>query len=300
MCHCPSNQSRKTRTVQATPLHGTILGQQMLTTSILEHLGFTTRKGGVHASRTIMLDELSSLFEQVPADATPADYQTAICEYNCLGKRSGRTRQLTARHLTELYGLNPANPVCAGLRYLWSRDVASRPQLALLAALARDSLLRDIAPVILAKKLGEAVPREEVEDEIDKRWPERFSPATRKSAAQNINSSLTKAGYLKGRSKKIRCQFEPATASVAFALYLAWLQGGRGELLLQHFYCKFLDVSTDRLLELAAQASSKGWMVMRRVDSVVDIDFPALAGIVSQALASTDGKPPTQQEIDHE
>lgn len=266
----------------------------------LECLGFMTRRGGVHASRTIMLEELTKLFDWVEAGSLLTAYQAAVQDHNCLGKRSGRTRQLTARHLAELYGLDPVNPIYAGLRYFWSRDVAARPQLALLAALARDSLLRDIAPVILAKNPGEAVPREEVEEAIDKQWPERFSPATRKSAAQNVNSSLTKAGYLTGRIKKIRCQLEPTTASAAFALYLSWLQGGRGELLLQSFYCKILDVSADRLLELAAQASSRGWMVMRRVDSVVDIDFPALADVVSQALASADDKPPTQQEMAHE
>lgn len=62
--------------------------------------------GGVHLPRTIMLDELIILFSQVGADAPPAAYRAAVREHNCLGKRSGRTRQLTARHLAELNGLN--------------------------------------------------------------------------------------------------------------------------------------------------------------------------------------------------
>ena len=250
----------------------------------LESMGFMTRQGGVHVSRTIMLDELNTLFGQVEADAQFTAYQAAVCEHNCLAKRSGRTRRLTARHLAELYGLDPANPVHAGLRYFWSRDEAARSQLALLAAIARDSLLRDTIPVVLAKSPGEPVSREWLEDRIEALWPERFSPATRKSVAQNINSSLTKSGHLKGRVNKVRTQLQPAIGAAAFALYLAWLQGGRGELLLQSSYFRVLDVGSDRLLELAAQASARGWMVMRRVDNVVDVDFPALSPVAASAM----------------
>ncbi|WP_324692120.1 hypothetical protein U0O11_06150 [Cobetia sp. D5] len=246
-----------------------------------------------------MLDELTTLFGQVEADAPPAAYQAAVREHNCLGKRSGRTRQLTARHLAELYGLDPVNPVHAGLRFFWSRDEAARPQLALLAAIARDSLLRDTIPVVLVKSLGESVSRQWLEERIEVLWPERFSPATRKSAAQNINSSLTKSGHLEGRVNKIRTQLQPATGAVAYALYLAWLQGGRGELLLQSLYCRVLDVGSDRLLELATQASARGWMVMRRVDNVVDVDYPVLAPVVARAIQA--GKDAAlDRELPHE
>lgn len=258
----------------------------MLTNSPIEHLGFITRKGGVHASRTIMLDELSTLFEQVPADAAPADYQTAICEYNCLGKRSGRTRQLTARHLAELYGLNPDIPVAAGLRYFWTRDEAARPLLALLASVARDSLLRDVIALILAEPHGAPIPRERLEEQIERLWPDRFSPATRKSSAQNVNSSLTKSGHLQGKRTKVRRQPLLTAGAVAYAMYLSWLQGDRGELLLRSLYCRLLEAGDDYMLELTAQASAKGWMVMRHIDSVIDVDFPALKPVVDHAIKS--------------
>lgn len=271
----------------------------MRANDLLEGLGFMYHLGGVHSSRTIMLDELTTLFSQVEADALPAAYQAAVRDHNCLAKRSGRTRQLTARHLAELYGLDPANPVHAGLRFFWSRDEAARPQLALLAAVARDSLLRDTIPAVLAKSPGEPVSREWLEERIEALWPERFSPATRKSVAQNINSSLTKSGHLKGRVNKVRTQLQPATGAAAYALYLAWLQGGRGELLLQSPYCRILDVGSDRLLELAAQASARGWMVMRRVDNVVDVDFPALAPVAARAMQA--GKDAAfNRELPHE
>lgn len=268
----------------------------------LKRLGFMTRQGSTHTARTLMLSELSTLFDHVSAEAGKERYLAAIRDANCLAKRSGRTRQLTASHLADLYGLDPANPIHAGLRYFWSRDEAARPQLALLAAAARDSLLRDLAPAILAKPLGNSINRESVEDAIEQHWPSRFSPATRKSVAQNINSSLVQVGYLHGRIKKVRVHLEPATGTVAFALYLGWLQDGRGELLLQSPWCKLLDANYDRLLELAAQASAKGWMVMRRVDNVIDVDFPALASVFNQALAPAEPTPTsaTQQEIFHE
>lgn len=254
----------------------------------LKRLGFMTHEGSTHTARTIMLTELTTLFDRVEADSAPSHYQTAVTEHNCLAKNSGRSRILTARHLKELYGLDPANPIHAGLRFFWARDAGARPQLALLAAAARDSLLRDTALDILKKPAGSSIPRDWVEEIIEHRWPERFSPATRKSVAQNINSSLTKSGHLKGRTKKQRIQLQPTTGAATYSLYLAWLQGGRGELLLQSAWCKLLDVSPDRVLELASQASAKGWMVMRRVDNVIDIDFPSLTKIVDQALAGTD------------
>lgn len=266
----------------------------------LKRLGFMTQQGSTHTARTLMLSELSTLFDHVPTEADKGAYLAAIRDANCLAKRSGRSRQLTASHLSDLYGFDPANPIHAGLRYFWSRDESARSLLALLAAAARDSLLRDLAPAILANPLGTSITRESVEEAIEQRWPGRFSPATRKSVAQNINSSLVQVGYLLGRIKKVRVHLEPATGAVAYALYLAWLQGGRGELLLQSPWCKLLDASQDRLLELAAQASAKGWMVMRRVDNVIDLDFPALTQVVSQALKSGEPASTAQQEIFHE
>lgn len=266
----------------------------------LKRLGFMTEQGSTHTARTIMLDELVTLFDWVEPSAPAASYQLAITDQNCLSKRSGRTRLLTARHLTALYGLDPTNPIHAGLRFFWLRDEAARPQLALLAAATRDSLLHDTAPSILATSFGSSVSREWVEEIIETKWPERFSAATRKSVAQNINSSLTKSGHLKGRINKVRTQLEPATGAVAYALYLAWLQDGRGELLLHSPWCKLLDASQERLLQLAAQASAKGWMVMRRVDSVIDIDFPALLPLVSQVVQPYEPETASQQETFHE
>ena len=242
----------------------------------LTRLGFTTGPTSAHTARTIMLDELSMLFECVPVDAPREAYLDAIRERNCLGKRSGKTRGLTARHLTELYSLDSANPIHAGLRYFWERDVESRPLLALLAATARDSILREMLPTILKAEPGAVIRRAQMEAAIEQRWPDRFSAATLKSTAQNLNSSLTKSGHLHGRVDKVRQLAEARPGAAAFALYLGWLRGERGELLLHNEFCRVLDCPPERILELASQAAARGWMILRRVDTIIEPGFPAL------------------------
>ena len=81
----------------------------LLHTDILSKFGFSFRKGGAHTARTMMLEDLELLFEAVADHAAAKDeYLKAIIEYNCLKKRSVITRQLTARHLTDLYILDPS------------------------------------------------------------------------------------------------------------------------------------------------------------------------------------------------
>lgn len=79
--------------------------------SALERAGFRFGRGGTHSSRTMMLRELSELFETVPADATADDYGTAIVEENALGKRTWATRRSSRQRLNEMYGLDPRPPV---------------------------------------------------------------------------------------------------------------------------------------------------------------------------------------------
>lgn len=248
----------------------------MYDSETLTRLGFRTGTNSAHTSRTIMLDELGTLFECVPVDAPREVYLDAIRERNCLGKRSGKTRILTARHLIELYALDPEKPVHAGLRYFWERDRESRPLLALLAATARDSILREMLPTILKAEPGTVIRRAQMEAAIEQRWPDRFSAATLKSTAQNLNSSLTKSGHLRGRVDKIRQLANAGAGAAAFALYLGWLQGERGERLLHTAFCPVLDCPPERILELAAQAAARGWMILRRVDTIIEPGFPAL------------------------
>ena len=66
---------------------------------LLQRFGFKFSLSGAHTSRTIMLEELTTLISHVnSSEATREDYLRAIEHDNCLGKRSGKTRTLTYRH----------------------------------------------------------------------------------------------------------------------------------------------------------------------------------------------------------
>lgn len=243
----------------------------------LEDIGFSTSRGGAHSSRTIMLDELETLLAYVEQPESPrADYLRAIDEDNCLGKRSGKTRKLTYRHLVDLYALDPDILLFKALRYFWQRDAAARPMMALLCAYCRDAVLRTGAPWVMHFPEGASVPRDALEAWISEKEPERFSPATLKSTAQNINSSLTKSGHLSGRARKIRVRPEATAGAVAYALLLGYLQGARGLLLFQTEYAKLLDCPVEKMMGLAGEASARGWLVFKRVGDVMEVQFPSL------------------------
>ena len=184
-----------------------------------ENLGFCYNVSSAHLARTIMLDELDLLLSYVSDhSASQQDYKDAIITYNCLGKRSGKTRTLTFKHLVELYGLDTSIPLFKALLYFWNRDTQSRPLLAILLASTRDPLLRQSAPFIAKLPKDTILKRETMEAFVVSLYPDRYSPATLKSTAQNINASWTKTGHLSGRAIKKRTQAKPTPGSVAYAL----------------------------------------------------------------------------------
>ncbi len=243
----------------------------------LEKFGFSSGIGGAHIARTMMLDELAALLSYVPAtDASKEEYSHAINEENCLGKRSGRSRQISYRHLANLYGLDSSLVLFRALRYLWDRDETAHPQIALLSAYVRDAVLRSTAPFILELPEGTTISREATEEFIESLMPERFSKATLKSTAQNVNGTWTKAGHLVGRTKKRRIPIEATAGSVSYALLLGYLTGIRGPSLFKALYIKLLDCSFEKAIERAEEASRRGWIVFKRVGDVMEVQFPNL------------------------
>lgn len=243
----------------------------------LKRFGFKHERGGAHSSRTMMLEELGAVLSYLNRpDAQKSDYLHAIDEENCLGKRSGKTRLLTYRHLVDLYSLDTSSLLFRALLYFWQRDPDGRPLLALLCAYSRDSILRSSAPLILSAHEGMTLTREALEEFIDTVEPGRFSAATLKSTAQNVNSTWTKAGHLTGKVRKIRSRANPTPGAVSYALLLGYLTGARGEYLFHTEYAKLLDCSFERMLSLAEDASRRGWIVFKRVGDVIEVLFPNL------------------------
>jgi hypothetical protein len=243
----------------------------------LERLGFSFERGGVHTARTMMLDELRALLSFVDAaDAAKAEYLDAIQTANCLGKRSGRTRALTFRHLADLYALDPSLLVFRALRFFWQRDVDGQPLVAALCAYSRDPILRATAPFVLGFQEGATVTREGMEEFLDAQEPGRFSKATLKSTAQNLNSSWTQSCHLSGRVRKVRARAVATPGAASLALLLGYVGGLRGESLLKSDYTRMLDCSFERTLELAEDASRRGWISLKRVGQVIEVLFPNL------------------------
>jgi len=239
--------------------------------------GIKHRLGGAHTARTMMLAELERLLAYCGAGAQDRRaYRHAIVERNCLGKRSAKSRILSYRHLVDLYGLDCSELVFAGLLRFWDRGVDERPLLALCAALARDGWLAAVAPLVWQFEVGAIVSRVAVEERIEDRAPEHFSSAMRKSLAQNINSTLTKSGHLKGRSRKERSRARPGPSAVSYALLVGAAQGVRGPALLETVYARALDCSAEEAIAWAEIASRRGWMRFNRVGDVMEVAFPDL------------------------
>jgi hypothetical protein len=236
--------------------------------------GYRFGHNGAHSARTMMFDEIVALLDRLPETASRADYRREVIERNALGKPTQKSRELTLRHLVGLYGLEPALPLFRVFRKFWGQDKAAQPVLALTLALVRDPLLRASQDFILGKAPGEPVLRIELEQLIAVENPDRFSPASVKSIAQNINGSWTRAGYLTGRVRKIRAVPVISPANVAFCLFLGYLEGRSGQWLFASPWMRLLSDSPVELERLATLAAQRESIVFLSAGGIQEIRFP--------------------------
>lgn len=238
--------------------------------------GFREGTTSVHMSRTMMLDELSSLLDKVDANGKADSYVSAIIDENALCKPTQTTRRRTAKRLAELYALDPACTLFRLLRRFWAGDQAGRPMLAFLAAAARDPLLREVTPFVLDIRAGEPVTPLQIDEHLAELYPNRWKSTTRHSAAQNLASSWAQAGLLSGRSKKRRSHPVATPSVAAFAVAFGYLCGIRGRLLLDSVWTRLLDRSPSEVGNLVVEASRQGWLTYKTAGGVVEIAFPGL------------------------
>jgi hypothetical protein len=222
----------------------------------------------------MMLDDLRLLMAHTPPEATRADYVAAIVDNNALGKPTRKSRELALRHMATLYALDPANPIFRALRRLWSFDESAQPLLALAVALARDPLLRSTQPFMLGQASGASVSREVVEDFLNAAYPDRFSPASLKSFAQNVAGTWTAAGILHGRVRKTRAIAQSHPESVTLLLFLSYLEGRTGQRLFSSDWMNLLGGSLDELEALTNSASHRGFLVFMNAGGVKEVRFP--------------------------
>jgi hypothetical protein len=244
--------------------------------SRLREAGFRWGDRGTHTSRTVMLDELRSVFASCRPDATRDNYLSAIHEDNCLGKRTAATRKLSSQRLSELYALDPEVPLFRVLRRCWYADRDNHGVLAVLLALARDPLLRITAPPVLRMRPGEELARQQMTDALDRAVGDRLSDSTLDKVVRNAASSWTQSGHLRGRGRKIRQRVVPTPATAAYALLIGHLAGTRGAAVFETLWAQVLDASAGELMHLAMDARRLGFLDMSQSGGVIDVAFSRL------------------------
>ncbi len=259
------------------------------TNNVRERLGFRDGDKGTHSSRTLMLRELERLLYTAPADARMPEYRQLVVDDNVLGKPTAVTREHTVRKLKALYGLDPDIPVFRALRRLWDVDEESHPLLAMLAANARDPLVRLTASAILDAKPGASVSPDDVAQVLDDAIPGRFSTKTAKSVATRVVTSFSQSGHLRGRAHKVRHRASPTPVSATYAFFLAYCEGYRAQRILLSPWARLLDVPEEDLIDLARAASRRGLMDFKQMGNVVDLRFPDLLTPEEEELTREQG-----------
>jgi hypothetical protein len=174
-----------------------------------------------------------------------------------------------------LYSLDPSVAAFRALRYFWGRDIEAQPLLALLCAYSRDALLRMSAPFVLSLKEGDVVDREVFQEFLSKTASGRFSEACLKSLVRNLCGTWARSGHLE-KAEKIRIRAKATACSVSYALFLGYLLGSRGEALFSTAFMRLLDCPVRYSIELAEEASRRGWIVFNHIGNVMEAQFPSL------------------------
>jgi len=242
----------------------------------LEVFGFSAKKTGGHMSRSMMFDELGILENRLPASAVRADYKTAIEDNNILGKPTLSSRQKSYRHLIELYGLDPGYALFRGLRTIGIADGPSLPLIAATCVYCRDPQLRASFELLQSISEGQEITRPEMERCLEDNFPGRYSPAMKKSLAQNVNTTWTVSGHLNGRAKKMRTLPRAGYGAVCFAMFAGWLSGLRGDLLMNSVFAKLVNSNSGTIVPKLREGATHRWLRLRSGGGVTEIDFSPL------------------------
>lgn len=234
--------------------------------------------GGPSTSQTIMISSLQRLLSLLPPDASADSYRAAVMQENVLGKRTASGREWAFRQLRRFYALDNSSLLFRALRDLWADEPSGQPLLALLCALARDPVLRASASVILSAEPGEVVGPPNFDSAIEAAFPGTYKDNTRRTTAQKVASSWNQSGHLFAEkpTRKVRAHVHPTPASVAYALLLGHIQGGRGQGLFETVWVHVLDQPKSHLVDLAASASKRGMLEFRHSGGVIEVTFHQL------------------------
>lgn len=248
-------------------------------------LGFSSASVGGHSARSMMFLEMRALVCAMPLDVSKDDFTRVIVEENALNKPTQSSRKKSLRHLVELYGMERSQAL---FRVFWEfshADLDSLPQLCLVCCYSRDPQLRHSFELIRRLQLGAVLSRSAMEHHLEVGFPGRFSPAMKKSMAQNVNTTWTFGGHLAGKAKKTRCLPTPRPFSVAYAMFAGYLTGLRGERLLDSPYAALVAANRPQLQAALALASARELLSLKQAAGVVEFDFSRLLTPAEQALS---------------
>jgi hypothetical protein len=235
-----------------------------------EAMGLRFEGGGGHQSKTIMLSELEVLLSAAEQRGMPAAV-VAVEKENLLGKASGAAGRSALANLNKLYSVKRPPPIVRALIRSWPMDVAARPLIAMLCALARDPLFRDTASAVIQAAPGEQVRWPALASAIELKHPGRFSPAMLKTLAQNCASSWTQSGHLAGAKSKSRRHVQATPEAAAFAALIAQAAGFGGPAILSSPWMAVLDASGDEQLGLLRRAQGRGLVRVRHAGAVFEL-----------------------------
>lgn len=247
-------------------------------------LGLSENRAGAHLARSMMLHEMRALVRALPVEIMEGDFERAVVGENLLDKPTNSSRLKTFRHLVELYGLDLSKAVFRVFWMLSHQDLEALPHLCLVCAYARDPLFRHSFSLIEALKPGEVLEREVMEQHFEDAFPKRFSAAMKKSLAQNVNTSWTNGGHLSGRAKKLRHLPEPRPVSAAYAMFVGYIEGLRGERLIDSKYAALVSTTRSQLQASLALASARGLLTLKQAAGVIEFDFSHLLTPAEQEL----------------
>jgi hypothetical protein len=243
----------------------------------IERFGFSANRTGGHMSRSMMLTEIKQLQQTLPLDASQDDFRSAIEKRNVLAKPTQSSRHGSYRHLVELYGLDFHKPLFRAMRRLAKEQPADLPLLAMLCVYGRDPQLRHSFKLIDGLAPGTVLPRQKMEEHLEEGFPAQFSDAMKMSLAQNVNTTWTASGHLVGRAKKIRSLPRPGWAASTYAMFVGYLSGLRGEILLNSIFAHLVAAPPSQLLAHLTTAASRHLLRLRHAGGVIEIDFSQLA-----------------------
>lgn len=224
----------------------------------------------IHTSRTIMSTELTEVLNY-PKHGR--DYAN-LMEENVFNKRTESSRKKTIRYLTQLYGFDKNDNSFKALEDYWQRaNEVDKALLTFLYAVSKDYLLKESVSLVKNIPINAKANIERFEDNIKHNHPNRFSPKTLRSVAQNIASSWKQAGYIEGKVKNLRVKRSPSYLMVSFALLMAYIEGARGEYMTDHPAVKALDVSKDELHQLLKAAADRDLVRYNKSGSTMVISF---------------------------